>query len=198
MCGNFESKQFLEDVEQGELVCRNCGRVSQLLMESKPATQANEPLGSIIGPSFEENSNHEFAASLQRIGNHLLPNYTEVKWKELIEELSDKAGIARQVREAVIQYHHHNRNRFKHANRREGGTEHAADRRGGTRIGREQAQLSVRSCRWDSGAIPVRSSRAILGARSGFAGARGRGLRVPVGPVFASPGRERDAERTRA
>jgi len=88
-------------------------------MESKPATQANEPLGSIIGPSSEESSNHEFAAALQRIGNHLLPNYTELKWKELIEELSDKGGIAHQVREAVIQYHHHNRDRFKHANRRE-------------------------------------------------------------------------------
>ena len=118
-CGNFESKTFLEDDERGELVCRNCGRVSQLVIDSKPASQANEPLGSVIGPSFEENSNREFAASLQRIGNHLLPNYTELKWKELIEELSDKAGIAHQVREAVIQYHHHNRNKFKHANRRE-------------------------------------------------------------------------------
>lgn len=48
-----------------------------------------------------------------------MPNYSELKWRKLVEDLSSHAGIPQQVRESVVQYHHDNRDKLKNLNRRE-------------------------------------------------------------------------------
>lgn len=48
-----------------------------------------------------------------------MPNYSESKWRELVEEMSVRSGIPQQVRESVIQYHLNNRDKFNNLNRRE-------------------------------------------------------------------------------
>ena len=121
-CGNSDPRKFLEDDEQGELICEGCGRVTQLKIDDpKPTTTTEETLGSIIDPLFNHNSN-EFIASLRRVGNHVLPNYSEVVWRKLVEDLSGRAGIPQHVRESVIQYYRSNRENLKNLNRREVAT----------------------------------------------------------------------------
>lgn len=84
-----------------------------------PRTQAENELGSIIDPNFSEGSNGEFVSALRRVKNHIAPNHAELKWRELVEELSNRTGMPQQVRESVIQYHKANRSKLSRLRRRE-------------------------------------------------------------------------------
>lgn len=117
-CGNSNPGEFLEDHERGEFICRNCGTVTQLVIEPGAAIHAEEPLGSIMDPAFAGGKN-EFTASLRRVANRVIPDYQEFKWRELIEEIGVRSAIPEPVRESVIQYYQINQTKFRHMRKRE-------------------------------------------------------------------------------
>lgn len=117
-CGNREPSRFFDDSESGERVCEECGLVSLLPVESTPIVRTTR-LGSVIDPSYANNSGGEFNLALRRSRRFIVPYHEANVWKRIVYDISNRSGIPEIVSRGVIACYETNREKFGRMRRRE-------------------------------------------------------------------------------